>query len=179
MDVRQCQGQERLGDSDMARMAVPSNWHGRHAHGSQAPLPFVLQGNSQAIIGRIRGMVARLRKSIEHTEQVKLVQRVRAFYPDAIIAAIPNGGDRTASERVRLHGEGVLAGMPDLCVLEPCSGFHGLFIEMKTATGQQSKEQKALQLQLNNRGYLCTVARSAAEGFEMIKEYLNGEKLIG
>jgi hypothetical protein len=58
-------------------------------------------------------------------------------------------------------------------------GFHGLFIEMKTATGQQSKEQKALQLQLNNRGYLCTVARSAAEGFEMIKEYLNGEKLIG
>lgn len=36
-------------------------------------------------------MVARLRKSIEHTEQVKLVQRVRAFYPDVIIAAIPNG----------------------------------------------------------------------------------------
>ena len=150
-----------------------------HAQPTAAPLSFVLQGNSQAIVGRIRGMVARLRKSIEHTEQVKLVQRVRAFYPDAIIAAIPNGGDRTASERVRLHGEGVLAGMPDLCVLEACGGFHGLFVEMKTATGQQSKEQKALQLQLNNRGYLCTVARSAAEGFEMIKEYLNGEKLIG
>ena len=150
-----------------------------HAQPTAAPLPFVLQGNSQAFVGRIRGMVARLRKSIEHTEQVKLVQRVRAFYPDAIIAAIPNGGDRTASERVRLHGEGVLAGMPDLCVLEACGGFHGLFVEMKTATGQQSKEQKALQLQLNNRGYLCTVARSAADGFEMIKEYLNGEKLIG
>ncbi len=90
-------------------------------------------------------MVARLRKSIEHTEQVKLVQRVRAFYPDVIIAAIPNGGNRTASERVRLHQEGVLAGMPDLCVLEPCGGHHGLFVEMKTATGQQSKEQKALQ----------------------------------
>ncbi len=39
-------------------------------------------------------MVARLRKSIEHTEQVKLVQKVRAFYPDIIIAAIPNGGDK-------------------------------------------------------------------------------------
>ena len=125
-------------------------------------------------------MVARLRKSIEHTEQVKLVQRVRAFYPDVIIAAVPNGGDRTASERVRLHQEGVLAGMPDLCVMEACGGFHGLFVEMKTATGQQSKEQKALQLQLNNRGYLCTVARSAAEGFEIIKGYLNGEsKHIG
>ena len=124
-------------------------------------------------------MVARLRKSIEHTEQVKLVQRVRAFYPDVIIASIPNGGDRTALERVRLHSEGVLAGMPDLCVLEALGGYYGLFVEMKTATGQQSKEQKALQLQLNNRGYLCTVARSASEGFEIIKGYLNGEKLIG
>ena len=120
-------------------------------------------------------MVARLRKSIEHTEQVKLVQRVRAFYPDVIIAAIPNGGDRTASERVRLHQEGVLAGMPDLCVLEAAGGFYGPFVEMKTATGQQSKEQKVLQLQLNANGYLCTVARSATEGFEIIKEYLNGE----
>lgn len=107
------------------------------------------------------------------------MQRVRAFYPDVIIAAIPNGGDRTASERVRLHQEGVLAGMPDLCVLEACGGHHGLFVEMKTATGQQSKEQKVLQLQLNANGYLCAVARSAAEGFEIIKEYLNGKKLIG
>ena len=117
----------------------------------------------------------RKRKSVEHIDQVKVVQHFRAFYPEVIIAAIPNGGDRTASERVRLHSEGVLAGMPDLCVLEAKNGFHGLFVEMKTATGQQSKEQKALQLQLNNRGYLCTVARSAAEGFEIIEGYLNGE----
>lgn len=120
------------------------------------------------------------KKSIEHTEQVKLVQRVRAFYPDVLIAAIPNGGDRTASERVRLHQEGVMAGMPDLCVMEACGGFHGLFIEMKTATGRQSNEQKALQLTLNAKGYLCVVARSADEGFETIKRYLNGEsKNIG
>jgi hypothetical protein len=50
---------------------------------------------------------------------------------------------------------------------------------MKTATGQQSKEQKALQLQLNNSGYLCKVARSAAEGFEIIEGYLNGKEHIG
>ncbi len=154
---------------------MPGNWLISHPQPTQAPLPFVFEGNSTAIVGRIRLMVARLRKSIEHTEQVKLVQRVRAFYPDTIIAAIPNGGDRTASERVRLHSEGVLAGMPDLCVLEACGGFHGLFVEMKTATGVQSKEQKALQLTLNAKGYLCTVARSAAEGFEIIKGYLNGE----
>lgn len=115
-----------------------------------------------------------LRKSIEHNEQVKLVQRVRAFYPDVIIASIPNGGNRTASERVRLHQEGVLAGMPDLCVLEPRNGVHGLFIEMKTATGVQSKEQQGLQAKLNERGYLCVVAKSAIEGFNIVEEYLNG-----
>ena len=117
-------------------------------------------------------MVARLRKSIEHTEQVKLVQRVRAFYPDAIIAAIPNGGDRTASERVRLHGEGVLAGMPDLCVLRRSKGFGGLFVEMKTRVGVVSKEQNCIAKQLNDEGYLCVIARSADEGFKIIEEYL-------
>ena len=151
------------------------NWLIATTQPTSPPMPFVLRGNCTAFIGRIRCMVARLRKSIEHTEQVKLVQRVRAFYPDVIIAAIPNGGNRTASERVSLHHEGVLAGMPDLCVLEASGGHHGLFVEMKTATGQQSKEQKALQLQLNNSGYLCAVARSAAEGFEIIEGYLNGE----
>lgn len=121
-------------------------------------------------------MVARLRKSVEHTEQVKLVQRVRAFYPDVIIAAIPNGGNRAASERVRLHNEGVLAGMPDIMVTEPANGFNGLFIEMKTSTGVQSKEQIIIQAKLNQRGYLCVVAKSATEGFNIIEGYLNGRQ---
>lgn len=121
-------------------------------------------------------MVARLRQSVEHTEQVKLVQRVRAFYPDVIIAAIPNGGNRAASERVRLHSEGVLAGMPDIMVTEPANGFNGLFIEMKTSIGVQSKEQIIIQAKLNQRGYLCVVAKSATEGFNIIEGYLNGRQ---
>lgn len=47
----------------------------------------------------------------EHTEQAKVVAKVRAFYPDVVVAAIPNGGSRTAQERVSLHAEGVLKGM--------------------------------------------------------------------
>ena len=115
----------------------------------------------------------RKRQSIEHKEQVRLVQRVRAFYPDVLIAAIPNGGDRTASERVRLHGEGVLAGMPDLCVLRRSKGFGGLFVEMKTKIGVVSKEQGCIARQLNGEGYLCVIARSADEGFKIIEEYLD------
>ena len=102
------------------------------------------------------------------------MQRVRAFYPDVIIASIPNGGNRSASERVRLHAEGVLAGMPDLCVLKQSKGFGGLFVEMKTKVGVVSKEQSCIAKQLNSEGYLCVIARSADEGFKLIEEYLHG-----
>ena len=115
------------------------------------------------------------RAQVEHTEQVKLVQRVRAFYPDVIIAAIPNGGSRTAQERLRLHGEGVLAGMPDLCVLRPSKGFCGLFVEMKTQEGVVAAAQRDVARRLNAAGYLCLVARSCADGFKLIEEYLDDD----
>ena len=116
--------------------------------------------------------IKRKRQSIEHKEQVRLVQRVRAFYPDEVFAAIPNGGDRTASERLRLYEEGVLAGMPDLCLLRPSKGFAGLFVEMKTDTGTVSKEQAGVAARLNAAGYRCLVARSSDEGFKIVEEYL-------
>jgi hypothetical protein len=113
-------------------------------------------------------------KRIEHTEQCKLVGRVRAFYPDVLIAAIPNGGSRTAQERVAMHAEGVLAGMPDLCVLEPSGGFCGLFIEMKTQTGVVAAAQRDIAKRLNSTGYLCVTSRSADDGWAVVEEYLKG-----
>lgn len=167
-----------MGDCHMVRTSVRPNRPRSISDRCQAPLPHV---PGQTLGSRIRGMVVdikRKRKSIEHIEQVKVVQHVRAFYPDTIIAAIPNGGDRTASERVRLHSEGVLAGMPDLCVLEAKGGFHGLFVEMKTDTGKVSSKQSDIKLQLNAKGYKAVVARSAAEAIKTIEEYLNGTQHI-
>ena len=112
------------------------------------------------------------RQRIEHQEQCKLVARVRAFLPDILIAAVPNGGSRTPQERVSLHAEGVLAGMPDLCVLEARKGFHGLFLEMKTAVGVASDAQNDIAVKLNSRGYLCLIARSADMGWKLINDYL-------
>jgi hypothetical protein len=104
---------------------------------------------------------------------------VRAFYPDVIIAAIPNGGARTAQERLRLYGEGVLAGMPDLCVLRPSRGFCGLFVEMKTQDGVVAAAQKDIARRLNAAGYLCLIARSCDDGFALIEEYLDDEDKDG
>ena len=121
------------------------------------------------------------RKRVEHNEQSRLVARVRAFYPDVLIAAIPNGGSRTALERVSMHAEGVLAGMPDLCVLEPSGGFCGLFIEMKTQTGVVAAAQRDIARRLNRGGYLCVTARSADDGWAVIEDYLEGrdERSVG
>ena len=112
------------------------------------------------------------RKRVEHSQQCRLVARVRAFYPDVLIAAIPNGGSRTAQERVSMHAEGVMAGMPDLCVLEPSGGFHGLFIEMKTHEGVVAAAQKDVARRLNAKGYLCIVARSAEDAWGFVEDYL-------
>jgi hypothetical protein len=164
-----------MGNHHMVRTPVRPDWPRHIPDRCQAPMPLV---PGQSLGSRIRGMVVdlkRKRKSIEHIDQVKVVQHFRAFYPDIIIAAIPNGGDRTASERVRLHSEGVLAGMPDLCVLEAKNGFHALFVEMKTKAGVVSAKQSAVGLQLNAKGYRSVVARSAAEAIKTIEDYLNGK----
>ena len=163
-----------MGDCDMVRTSVQPNWSACIPNRCQTPMPHV---PDQTLGSRIQRMVVdlkRKRKSIEHIDQVKVVQHFRAFYPDIIIAAIPNGGDRSPQERVRLHSEGVLAGMPDLCVLEPKNGFHALFVEMKTKAGVVSSKQSAVNLQLNAKGYRAVVARSAAEAIKSIEEYLNG-----
>ena len=119
-------------------------------------------------------MVGKQRRRVEHTEQSKLVGMIRAFHPGVVVAAIPNGGGRTPQERVSLHAEGVLSGMPDLCVLEPSKGFCGLFIEMKTQTGVVAAAQRDIARRLNRGGYLCVTARSADDGWAVIEEYLEG-----
>lgn len=108
----------------------------------------------------------------EHSIQVKVVQYVRTFYPEVVIAAIPNGAGTTARNRLHLYTEGLLAGMPDLFIAKACKGFNGLFIEMKTDTGEESKEQKVLRKKLNEAGYLVFVARSDRTAINLIEDYL-------
>lgn len=118
-------------------------------------------------------------KRIEHSEQARLVAKVRAFYPGVIIAAIPNGAARSASERLNLYNEGLLSGMPDLCVLRPSGGSHGLFIEMKTLDGVMAAAQRDMQKRLNSEGYVAVTCRSADEAWATVQEYLDGDRKVG
>jgi len=86
---------------------------------------------------------------------------------------IPNGGARTAVGGAILKSEGVKKGVPDYFLPVPSQGYHGLFIELKTATGKLSPEQKTWLENLTKLGYSACVARGWEEATEAIKLYLN------
>jgi hypothetical protein len=78
-------------------------------------------------------------KSLEHTEQVNLMQwwalACRGFgIPEQLLFAIPNGGQRNIIVASKLKAEGVRAGVPDLFLAFPKKDAAGLFIEMKKPT---------------------------------------------
>lgn len=112
----------------------------------------------------------------ESSEQIKVVNRVRHFYPDVLIFAIPNGGGRTPMEATRLKEEGVLAGVCDLMVLEARGGWFGLFIEMKRLTGGRvSDEQADFMAKARERGFKCVVGVGAEDAWAKFERYMAQE----
>jgi hypothetical protein len=113
------------------------------------------------------------RKSTESVEQIKFVQHVRTFHPEVVIFSIPNGGDVSASQRVRLTQEGMLAGVPDVMLF----GLHlpTLAIEFKRpdGKGKVSQEQIAVGIQLEGVGAIVRVATSADQAKGFLHDWLS------
>ena len=122
----------------------------------------------------------------ESTEQIILVNRIRQLYPDVLIFAIPNGGQRSITEAVRLKAEGVLAGVPDLFLARADASSHGLFIEMKRAKGgidgkrgggKISAKQQSVMEVLKHEGYAVLVAYGCDEAWPYVEQYLKNAKV--
>lgn len=86
--------------------------------------------------------------------------------------AIPNGGARHKAVAGKLKAEGVKAGVPDVFLPVPAGFYHGLFIEMKTATGRATKEQRDRLLNLARDGYAVVIARGWIEAARIVVDYL-------
>ena len=103
----------------------------------------------------------------EHYEQVELVNWFRHTYPSVLIYAVPNGGNRSASEANCLVLEGVVAGIPDLHVPE-----WDLYIEMKrTKGGIVSDEQWEIMKKLTMAGKKCLVGRGFEDAKVQIQQF--------
>ena len=115
----------------------------------------------------------------EHQEQIAVITWFRLQYKQyaSYLFAIPNGGVRNIGTAVKLKKEGVLAGVPDLFLMIPKNGFHGLWIEMKVKGGRISDSQKQFMGAATLMGYPAIVCYGFDEAKNAINDYLqNGFK---
>lgn len=117
-------------------------------------------------------------RDIEHQIQVACVNYFRLRWRNALIFAIPNGGQRNIKVAQKLKAEGVLAGVPDLCVPIPKNGYNGLYIEMKAGKkGVVSDKQKDVMARLTENGYLCKVCRCFDDFQKVVDDYMGAKEM--
>lgn len=119
-------------------------------------------------------------KNEESRIQQGCVRWFRYQYPNLsrLLLAVPNGGRRDKVTASILKAEGVVAGVSDLILLIPSQGYHALCIEMKTAHGRQSPEQKEWQQAVTDAGYKYIVCRNVDDFIESVNTYIKGEQDI-
>ena len=117
-------------------------------------------------------------KTMRHEESKIQQACVRWFsyqYPEYrhVFGSSSNGVCTSVIQARILKAEGLLAGEADIHLYVARQGFHGLFVEMKTATGRQSENQQTFEKSVTKQGYKYCVCRSFEEFMKMINEYLN------
>jgi hypothetical protein len=96
----------------------------------------------------------------------------------ALLFSVPNGGWRHAVTARRMVAEGALAGVFDLVLPVPRSGYHGLFLEMKApmlkARGLSalSGAQTLFKHAVARQGYCAIVCFGWDEAAQVLREYL-------
>ena len=122
--------------------------------------------------------------------QAACVKWFRLQYPQHVLFAIPNGGNRNAITGAMLKKTGTLAGVADLFLMAPrCDpefwsdrndgyngywlAYCGLFIEMKVGKNGQTATQKDFQQKAEEAGYKYEICRSFDEFKTTIEKYLS------
>ena len=108
-------------------------------------------------------------RHIESKIQIQMVKWFRLQYPRYIIAAIPNGGQRSALEAKIMKGEGVLAGISDLIVI---AKENVLFVEVKTKDGKQSDLQIKFQSDVERLGFQYSICRSLEDFIMTVEKWI-------
>jgi len=112
------------------------------------------------------------KKSLEQKEQIKFVQFVRTFMPHLLIASIPNGSGTSAANRLKLVHEGLLAGMPDIIVIDIS---RILFLEFKRpdGKGRLSDKQDSIIRWINDLGHHAAVVESDEQARKVLAKWLD------
>lgn len=113
----------------------------------------------------------------EGLEQAALIKELELRLPAvaALIYHVPNGGHRHKLVAIKLKGQGVKAGVPDLVLPMARGGYFGLYLEFKATAPNDaavSASQHAWIRRLNDQGYLAIVCRGHFDAMEQIRSYL-------
>jgi hypothetical protein len=111
----------------------------------------------------------------ETAEQIALIDWIKFQHPWLLkhTIHIPNERKCTKIYGFILKRMGLLKGASDLFIALPNSEYSGLFIEMKSAKGRPTPEQKEFIQLMNDTGYYACICYSAIEAIAVIKDYLD------
>lgn len=123
---------------------------------------------------------------LEHEEQTAFVQYLELAYPSVKFFAVPNGGlrpfkvndrgQRYSQVAKKLKAMGVRPGVPDLMVIEPRAGYHGVFIEFKRIKGGRLDSDQILWKEfIIGKGYYYFVAEGADMARTLFDKYMNDD----
>lgn len=84
-----------------------------------------------------------------------------------------NEGKRSVQLSSMMKAQGMKAGVPDVCILEPRNGYHGLFIELKVEGNRPTEKQLEWIKRLSERGYATAVCWSADDAIKVVEEYMH------
>lgn len=84
--------------------------------------------------------------------------------PKHCIFSVPNGGNRSKAEAMKMKSTGLVAGVSDLIIVRPEAIY---FVEVKFEKGKQSKEQIDFENTVKAMGYNYFLVRSLDEFKEL------------
>ena len=112
----------------------------------------------------------------EQRQQQAIVTYLQLQYKNVRYCASLGGQyQQYHSQRTKAIKTGYKKGFPDLQITEARKNYHGLFIELKTATGRMTPSQKQWIEDLNERGYLAKCCKGMDEAIQLIDWYLKDD----
>lgn len=107
----------------------------------------------------------------ESNIQAEFFGAVKLIFPqlDKLIFHIPNEGKRNFRY---VKSSGIKRGVADVFLSISNKKYHGLYIELKTSNGKQTKDQELFQQQVEKVGYQYKICRTANDAIGIVKQYL-------
>ena len=119
---------------------------------------------------------AKPRATTEHDEQKRLIHIIRnelaPKYPILNwLYSVPNGLRLHPAITTQMINEGAKAGIPDLFLPVGSAKYSGLYIEMKSAKGVLSEQQKKFKIFAESQKFKWVMPRSCDEALREILDY--------